>query len=49
MNEAWIIFFAGIGGVFSGMLFLYVAIHLISMVAARIPVTAPPDNKGKHG
>ncbi len=37
MNEALIVFLAGIGGVFCGMAFLYIAIRVVSFVVSRLP------------
>jgi hypothetical protein len=36
VNDAVVIFVAGIGGVFIGMSCLYAAIKLISMIAGRL-------------
>ena len=36
MAEALVVFFAGTGGVFLGMAFLYLSIKIVSLVTSRL-------------
>lgn len=48
MNQAYIVFFAGIGGVFMGMTLLYISIRLTAAVADKIDAGQSKTKKNKE-